>query len=105
MLEILREALRAGAHPEYFLTIPGAAEILFQEASDEQLRYIPVARRMIAEEYEAALTILAPENTRSLSGADPQRVAVMQQAVSELVATQLKRTRPDLLYRGTFVHQ
>ncbi|HEU0003444.1 MAG TPA: aminopeptidase [Ktedonobacteraceae bacterium] len=95
VLELLREALRAGAHPEYFITLPGAAEIMFQEASDEQLRYIPASFRIMVEEYEAAITILAAENTKAMSGVNPERMAVQRQAMSDLSATQLKRTNPD----------
>ena len=95
VLELMREALRVGANPEYFITLPGAAENLFQEGSDEQLRYISKGQREVVEEYEAALAILAPENTKAMSGINPERVAVRQQTVSDLSATQLKRTNPD----------
>src|SRR6202171_2006407 len=65
VLELMREALRAGAHPEYFIALPGAAEIMFQEAYDEQLRYISPSFRTMVEEYEAAITIVATENTKA----------------------------------------
>src|SRR5437660_2875843 len=90
VLELLREALGAGAHPEYFITLPGAMEIMFQDASDEQLRYISKGQREVVEEYEAALGIMAPENTKAMSGINPERVAVKQQAMRDLGATQLK---------------
>ena len=95
VLELMREALRAGAHPEYFITLPGSMEVLFQEASDEQLSYISKGQREVIEEYEAALAILASENTKAMSGINPERVAVKQQAMRDLSATQLKRTNPD----------
>jgi aminopeptidase len=95
LLEIVREALRAGGHPELFLTLPGVSEIAFQEASDEQLRYIPAAQRMIIEEYETSLTILSQENTKSLSSVNPERIAISQQAFSGLMQTYLQRTNPD----------
>ena len=66
LLELMREAWRAGAHAEYFIALPGAAEIMFEEASDEQLRYIPAARRIVIEEYEASLSIVAAVNTKAL---------------------------------------
>lgn len=95
VLELMREALRAGAHSEYFITLPGATEILFQEGSDEQLRYISKGQREVFEEYEAALGIMAPENTRAMNGINPERMAVRQQAMHEVLETQLKRTNPD----------
>ena len=93
--EVYREALRAGAFPELFLTLPGLAEIVFQEASDEQLRYIPVATRAMIEEYETILVILADQNTKTLNNVDPERMVVAQKAVSALSHTQLRRTMPD----------
>jgi aminopeptidase len=95
LLEVFREALRAGAHPEMFLTLPGQAEIYFQEASDEQLMYIPAAVRLMVEEYEAMLVIDAQENTKSLNGIDPSRFAVAQKASQELTLANLRRTNPQ----------
>ena len=95
LLEVVAEVLHAGGHPELFLTLPGLAEIIYQKASDEQLRYIPTAQRIMIEEYETLLTILSQENTKSLSNINPERIAISQQAFSELVQTYLQRTRPD----------
>lgn len=95
LLEVFREALRAGAHPEIFLGLPGQAEIFFQEAADEQLMYIPAAVRLMVEEYEAMLVIDAQENTKSLNGIDPSRLAVAQKASQELSLTSSRRTNPQ----------
>src|SRR6185312_2323961 len=61
--EIFREALRAGALPETFLSLPGLAEILYKEASDEQLSYIPQPQRLLYEEYETMISLWAATNT------------------------------------------
>src|SRR5579872_4015669 len=90
--EVVREALRAGAYPETVISIPGVREIYFQEGSDEQLTYIPEQRRMIIEDYEAQLIIEASENTKGLSGVNPERMAVAQMATRDLMATYLQRT-------------
>jgi aminopeptidase len=95
VMEVFREALRAGAHPELSLSLPGLSEIVYKEASDEQLFYIPEAQRLIFEEYEAMLVILAQENTRDLNDVNPARLAVAQQAYSRLLQKELERTRPD----------
>lgn len=98
VLEVYREALRAGAHPELFLTLPGLAEIYFKEASDEQLRYIPAAMRLMVEEYEAFLHIDAQQNTRALNGVDPARVTLAQKAGEALGLASLRRTNPKQPY-------
>jgi len=78
--EIYREAIRAGAFPETFMSVPGLAEILFKEGSDEQLKYIPNPQRAIFEEYETMISLWAETNTKSLNNADHSRVAVAQAA-------------------------
>jgi len=95
--EVVREALRAGAHPETFVSIPGVREIMLKEGSDEQLSYIPPAFRIMIEEYEAMLQIFSDENTKSLSGVDPSRMAVAQQAAGPFLETYMKRSQ-----EGTF---
>src|SRR5579883_1136477 len=73
--EVVREALRAGAHPEVFVQLPGIRELYLQEASDEQLTYIPATRRMVYEQYEALLSIRSDENTKELNGIEIGRAS------------------------------
>ncbi|HEY1348220.1 MAG TPA: aminopeptidase [Ktedonobacteraceae bacterium] len=89
--EVVREALRVGAYPELFVQIPGIREIHLQEASDEQLTYIPAARRIVYEEYETLLSISAEENTKELNGIDPARIALAQRANRHLLQTFMQR--------------
>ena len=95
--EVVREAIRAGAYPETFIRISGVQEIILQEGSDEQLTYIPAAQRMVFEEYETLLNILAQDNTKSLNGIDPARIALSQQASRDLMHTYMKRSAEGLL--------
>lgn len=89
--EVVREALRVGAHPEPFIQLPGIREIQLQEAREEQLRYIPAARRIVYEEYETLLSISSEENTKELNGIDPARLALAQQANRDLFQTFMRR--------------
>src|SRR5579884_2212887 len=90
--EVVREAVRAGAHPETFVSLSGVQEILLKEGSDEQLSYIPAAQRMVYEEYETLLQLFSQENTKELNGVDPARMAVMQQARRDLRHTYMQRS-------------
>src|SRR5262245_48382534 len=47
--EVVREAVRAGAYPETFVSLPGVQEVILKEGSDKQLSYISAAQRMIFE--------------------------------------------------------
>jgi aminopeptidase len=95
--EIVREAIRVGGYPETFVALPGVQEVILKEGSHEQLSYIPATQRMIFEEYETMLHLFSQENTKELSGIDPVRMAVVQQARRNQVETYMRRTA-----EGTF---
>src|SRR5215813_3643990 len=66
--EAYREAICAGAHVAVHTPIEGLSEILFKEASDEQLSYVSDMLKFEYEHYDAYLTLWGTENTKSLSG-------------------------------------
>src|SRR5579885_2973656 len=90
--EVVREALRVGAYPELFVQLPGVREIYLQEASDDQLTYVPATRRMVYEKYETLLSISSDENTKELNEIDPARQALAQQAIYDLQQTFMRRS-------------
>lgn len=91
VLEVVREAIRAGAHPETYIILPGVQELLLKEGSDEQLSFIPAALQIAIEKYETLLSILAQENTKELSNVDPARLAFSQQSKRDLFQTYMQR--------------
>ena len=90
--EIYREALRAGAFPETFVSIPGLAEILYKEGSDEQITHIPEPQRLLFEEYETMISLWADTNTKELNNVDHSRMALTQKAIGGLMGTYMQRT-------------
>ncbi|HEU5382422.1 MAG TPA: aminopeptidase [Ktedonobacteraceae bacterium] len=95
--EIYRAALRADALPETFISIPGLAEILYKEASDEQLLYIPETQRIMINNYETIISLWAATNTKELNNVDHSRVALSQKAGQELLDSYMKRTMDGTL--------
>lgn len=89
--EIFRYTLRAGGYPYPFLGIEllrgmdGLDEILFKEASDEQLQHIPRTDRMIMEDFEVMISIRSQANTRSLTQIDPAGQVMRARARSGLM--------------------
>ncbi len=79
--EAYRAALRAGAHPVVRVSLPDVDEIMYAESSPEQLQFLPRIMVDEVEFFDARLAIRAAENTKSLSGIDPQRMALRQTAV------------------------
>lgn len=95
--EIYREALRAGALPETFISLPGLGEIFYKEASDEQLSYIPETQRLLYGEYETMISLWAATNTKELNNIDHSRAAVVHKASQFLADTYMRRSM-----EGTF---
>lgn len=90
--EIYRMALRAGALPETFISLPGLMEIFYREASDEQLLYIPKTQRLMIDEYETLISMWAETNTKELNNVDHSRMALAQKASQGLLDTYMRRT-------------
>ena len=74
-----------------FNQMPGAREIFFKHASDEQLAYVSPVQRMTSEKFDAILNIGAFHNTRELSGVDPERQQLAGRAGAEIRKTFMKR--------------
>ena len=91
--EVYREALLASAlHVETRIGVDGLGEIFFTHASDEQLTHISEAERLAETKVNAALSILAPHNVKSLSGVDPKRQALASRARAELSKIFMERS-------------
>jgi aminopeptidase len=88
---VYRQVLEAGAHPYALIDVPGAREMLLNKGSDEQLLHTDPYRLQMLEQSNAVLDILAEENTRSLSGIDPARQALLQQGRKPLLARSMAR--------------
>jgi aminopeptidase len=88
---IFVKALKAGAHPFMLVSLQGQDELLMRYGSDEQLRHVPEPAKLIAETYDASITVLSDENTRALSSVDPSKMVLIKQAQSEMMQTFLRR--------------
>jgi aminopeptidase len=70
---LFRAGLRRGALPYLNVNPSGLDEILFAEANEEQLAYIPESERVQTEQVDAWATIWSSSNTRALTRVDPDR--------------------------------
>lgn len=95
--EAYREVLRAGGHPYVRMVDETMREMFLKEASESQLSFVHEPVRYISEHYDAALHLLAPENSRYLSAIDPERQAVESRARRSIAETTMARTA-----EGTF---
>ena len=100
--EVYREAIRAGAHPTTQIELDDLDEIKLREGTDEQVGYFPAARLREVEELNAVLIITASENTRTLSGIPPERVALLQRAGAAWSRRRMERAATgELRWCGT----
>ncbi len=89
---VYAKVLQAGGHPLLLVSLPGADELLFRYASDEQLRHVPEPLKLAVETYDATIGIRAAENTKGLSNVDPARTVLHNRAQAELIKTFMQRS-------------
>ncbi len=77
---VYRRAIARGALVTAGLTVPGLAEILLKEGSRRQLEFLPPEAVFKARQYDAHLMLRSPENTRELSGCDPEKQRIAGRA-------------------------
>jgi aminopeptidase len=92
-----REAVCAGANVFTRVIVDGLDEILFKHGSEEQLRYLSPLAVQEVETIDATLNIWADSNTKALSGIDPQRAALSQQARQPILKTFMQRSAEGAL--------
>ncbi len=83
--------LRRGGHPFVFVSLPGLRESFFELATDEQLDFMNPVLLEYIKQVDVLYQIIAPSNTKALSGVDPARLARHQQANRAINETYFKR--------------
>lgn len=89
--ELYAEVLQAGGHPHVLIDLPGLEALHIQQASEEQLSFVPELRRHAYETFEARVRIHSASNTRELNALDPARVARRRKAHGEVLRLQMTR--------------
>jgi aminopeptidase len=91
----VQAVLRAGANPSVVFGSDEVQETFLREANDEQLHFISPLNRQVIEQANATIRILAPANTRTLSRADPRKMAAMNKAMEPLLETYMQRSASE----------
>jgi aminopeptidase len=90
--EVYREVLAAGGYPYVFMAPEGIDRLLYLEGSDDQLRHVSRVDQMVRGEFDCSIGIAAAANTRALTGVDPARLRLRQEAYGPLMETFLRRS-------------
>lgn len=89
---IYTRVLLAGGYPTMMAGLPGLDEILFRNASDDQLQHVPGWQKEIISSYDVRISIGAEHNTKALTGVDPTKMVTYSQAHRELMEIALRRS-------------
>jgi aminopeptidase len=99
---LLAATLKAGGHPYIRALLPGAEEIFYRDANEDQLQHIAPATRLIYETYDAMITVWSAANTKELTNVPPQRLVLAQRSSRALFQTFMQRTATrELRWVGT----
>jgi len=83
--------LQRGGLPHLLMEFPEQEELLFQFASDEQLKVTPFFRQLAYDQFESRIRIHSSTNPRALSDVVPGRQKLRQQAQASILETQMRR--------------
>jgi aminopeptidase len=92
MQAVYEEVVKAGAFPIVELTMEEQAPAFFRHANDAQLDWVSPTALWVADNADARIRVLADQNTRALSGVDPERQARRQTAAKPLMEKMMSRT-------------
>ena len=103
ILEVFREATKAGAYVDTNIFLPGISSIFYKEASNEQLQYISPYMKFKSENYNAFLMIYGQYNFKELTNIPSERIQTLAQGTREINLKMMKRIsdRNDLKWCGT----
>ena len=90
--EVYRQVLQRGGHPILLVDLPGIEPILFNTASEEQLRFVSPVKKLVYETFDVRIRIGSESNTRELTHVDPARQAIYAEATGTLLETVLDRS-------------
>ena len=91
-LAVYEEVVKAGGLPIVELIMEGQAAAFFKHANDDQLAWVSPTAMWAAENADARIRLMADENTRALSGVEPERQTRRQAAAKPLMETMMRRT-------------
>jgi aminopeptidase len=89
--EVQRLILQAGGHPSVHLSADELEESFLREASEEQLTWIAPTEPVLNDQIDVSIRIAASSNTRALTGIDPSKPRLFQNARRELRHAYMQR--------------
>ena len=88
---VLRYTLRAGGRPSVLLSMDSTAQVYYEEADEDQLKWLSPFESMPFEEADVLVNIQATENTRALTGADTSKMQMRSAARKGVMDAYMRR--------------
>src|SRR3990170_4059897 len=95
--EVLRYAVRAGGRTNILMGFDSTAEIFFQEANEDQLKWISPFEKMPFEDADVFISIQASENTRAMTGVDSKKQQIRSAARKGIMDAYMSRSATGAL--------
>ncbi|MDH5505626.1 MAG: aminopeptidase [Anaerolineae bacterium] len=83
--------LQRGGHPHPLMEPIEQKTALFKYGQEEQLKHMPVLRKLAYDEFESRIKILSVADPRALSSADPKKQSLWEATISPILETQMRR--------------
>jgi aminopeptidase len=95
--EVLRQTLRAGGLPMLIVESEEFQETFYTEANRTQLEYVPPYEKLQNEDMDVIIFVRASDNTRALTGVDPEKQAAHQSALRPFREARMDRSAAGTL--------
>ena len=90
--EVVRHVYRAGGHVSTFINSEELTLAMYEEASEEQIKWRSPLESILLDQVDASINIRAAQNTRTLTGVDPIKQRQMQLARRDMMETYFRRS-------------
>jgi aminopeptidase len=90
--EVVRNVAKAGGNPTVLLDSETIDEIILREAAEAQLTWTSPLDEIMADQLDVRIVIRATHNTRALTGVDPKRQQLQQNARRKFLQTYMRRS-------------
>ena len=91
LMELYREVLRAGAHPQMLPTFDEQSHTFLSLASDEQLQFLSPLEKELIERVDVTIDILSELNLKQNSTIDPSKMAMRSKARGAIMERFMER--------------
>lgn len=100
VIEVYKEAIKAGAHVEVSLLMAEQSKIFLDHASEEQLNHISHSQEYVMNNFDAYLVIRAPYNLRENNNVDLSKSNLRSKAMAPINKAYFERTANGSLKRS-----